>query len=187
MAGTRTCSSALKVYTTRAACLPISRLRCAGPRRLGGVRVAAAASSWAAPPHSGYHFDGSDRRFFEGWYWKVWPSAGLPCPNGLSIRCSHTYFIQASSAYKCRASNRPCFVPHHHESARSRCPTVARALRSFFQWKTRETPAAACVAWAPRSWASTTATSVNSARTHPYFGGQRTAWSWGLASNHRGQ
>jgi tocopherol cyclase len=24
-----------------------------------------------APPHSGYHFDGSARRFFEGWYWKV--------------------------------------------------------------------------------------------------------------------
>lgn len=22
-------------------------------------------------PHCGYHFDGSDRRFFEGWYWKV--------------------------------------------------------------------------------------------------------------------
>lgn len=24
-----------------------------------------------ATPHSGYHFDGSDRRFFEGWYFKV--------------------------------------------------------------------------------------------------------------------
>eukprot|EP00195_Chlamydomonas_chlamydogama_P014697 CAMPEP_0202899352 /NCGR_PEP_ID=MMETSP1392-20130828/7616_1 /ASSEMBLY_ACC=CAM_ASM_000868 /TAXON_ID=225041 /ORGANISM="Chlamydomonas chlamydogama, Strain SAG 11-48b" /LENGTH=470 /DNA_ID=CAMNT_0049585515 /DNA_START=249 /DNA_END=1661 /DNA_ORIENTATION=+ len=23
------------------------------------------------PPHSGYHFDGSPRRFFEGWYWRV--------------------------------------------------------------------------------------------------------------------
>eukprot|EP00798_Chlamydomonas_sp_ICE-L_P022637 gene22636-29781_t len=23
------------------------------------------------PPHSGYHFDGTSRRFFEGWYWKV--------------------------------------------------------------------------------------------------------------------
>ena len=23
-------------------------------------------------PHSGYHFDGSNRRFFEGWYFKVW-------------------------------------------------------------------------------------------------------------------
>ncbi|PNH09448.1 Tocopherol cyclase, chloroplastic [Tetrabaena socialis] len=22
-------------------------------------------------PHSGYHFDGTPRRFFEGWYWKV--------------------------------------------------------------------------------------------------------------------
>lgn len=22
-------------------------------------------------PHSGYHFDGSRDRFFEGWYWKV--------------------------------------------------------------------------------------------------------------------
>ncbi len=22
-------------------------------------------------PHSGYHFDGLPRRFFEGWYWKV--------------------------------------------------------------------------------------------------------------------
>ncbi|KAL6775750.1 TCY1 [Auxenochlorella protothecoides x Auxenochlorella symbiontica] len=22
-------------------------------------------------PHSGYHFDGSDRRFFEGWYWRL--------------------------------------------------------------------------------------------------------------------
>ncbi len=22
-------------------------------------------------PHSGYHFDGSPRRFFEGWYWKL--------------------------------------------------------------------------------------------------------------------
>ena len=22
-------------------------------------------------PHSGYHWDGSDRRFFEGWYYRV--------------------------------------------------------------------------------------------------------------------
>ncbi len=29
------------------------------------------------PPHSGYHWDGSDRRFFEGWYYRVTlPEAG---------------------------------------------------------------------------------------------------------------
>jgi hypothetical protein len=37
--------------------------------------VAPSASSFApafAPtPHAGYHWDGSSRRFFEGWYWKV--------------------------------------------------------------------------------------------------------------------
>ena len=31
----------------------------------------AAARSFQPPPHSGYHFDGSPRRFFEGWYFKV--------------------------------------------------------------------------------------------------------------------
>jgi hypothetical protein len=25
----------------------------------------------AATPHSGYHFDGTPRRFFEGWYFRV--------------------------------------------------------------------------------------------------------------------
>ncbi len=29
-------------------------------------------------PHSGYHFDGSNRRFFEGWYFKV-------CSSSLTI------------------------------------------------------------------------------------------------------
>jgi hypothetical protein len=29
------------------------------------------SSSSVTTPHSGYHWDGSDRRFFEGWYWKV--------------------------------------------------------------------------------------------------------------------
>ncbi|GBF94640.1 tocopherol cyclase [Raphidocelis subcapitata] len=33
--------------------------------------AAASSSSWAPVPHSGYHFDGSSRRFFEGWYWRV--------------------------------------------------------------------------------------------------------------------
>lgn len=31
----------------------------------------AAARTFQPPPHSGYHFDGSPRRFFEGWYFKV--------------------------------------------------------------------------------------------------------------------
>lgn len=26
---------------------------------------------WLPTPHSGYHWDGSDRRFFEGWYYRV--------------------------------------------------------------------------------------------------------------------
>lgn len=26
---------------------------------------------WRPTPHSGYHWDGSDRRFFEGWYYRV--------------------------------------------------------------------------------------------------------------------
>ncbi|KAI8472481.1 MAG: tocopherol cyclase-domain-containing protein [Monoraphidium minutum] len=47
-----------------------------GARRAAAVRLRAAqqnelAPSWVPPPHSGYHFDGSGRRFFEGWYWKV--------------------------------------------------------------------------------------------------------------------
>ncbi|HEY9883963.1 MAG TPA: tocopherol cyclase family protein, partial [Thermosynechococcaceae cyanobacterium] len=28
-------------------------------------------SSRLQTPHSGYHWDGSDRRFFEGWYYRV--------------------------------------------------------------------------------------------------------------------
>ncbi|GFR52594.1 hypothetical protein Agub_g15190, partial [Astrephomene gubernaculifera] len=38
--------------------------RVSRPRRL---RVACSVTT----PHSGYHFDGTGRRFFEGWYWKV--------------------------------------------------------------------------------------------------------------------
>jgi hypothetical protein len=34
----------------------------------------------ASPLASGYHFDGSGRRFFEGWYWKV--GAGLRFGRG---------------------------------------------------------------------------------------------------------
>lgn len=30
-----------------------------------------AVSNDLTTPHSGYHFDGSRDRFFEGWYWKV--------------------------------------------------------------------------------------------------------------------
>ena len=29
-------------------------------------------------PHSGYHWDGTDGRFFEGWYFKVEPSVRAP-------------------------------------------------------------------------------------------------------------
>ncbi|KAG2447103.1 hypothetical protein HYH02_007852 [Chlamydomonas schloesseri] len=36
-----------------------------GRRRLAPVRAS------VTTPHSGYHFDGLPRRFFEGWYWKV--------------------------------------------------------------------------------------------------------------------
>ncbi|KAL6747380.1 tocopherol cyclase-domain-containing protein [Haematococcus lacustris] len=39
------------------------------PSALTGSSQTAAAS--VTTPHSGYHYDGSPRRFFEGWYWKV--------------------------------------------------------------------------------------------------------------------
>ena len=29
------------------------------------------SGDFSQTPHSGYHFDGTPRRFFEGWYWKV--------------------------------------------------------------------------------------------------------------------
>ena len=50
--------------------------RCCKPlllahRHSRATRRVVAASAWAPTPHSGYHFDGSPRRFFEGWYWKV--------------------------------------------------------------------------------------------------------------------
>lgn len=37
----------------------------------GRVRASAASASEVLTPHSGYHFDGTNRRFFEGWYFKV--------------------------------------------------------------------------------------------------------------------
>ena len=44
----------------------------ARPRLQGKLRQCrVAAQSSLRTPHSGYHFDGSDRRFFEGWYFKV--------------------------------------------------------------------------------------------------------------------
>jgi hypothetical protein len=36
-----------------------------------GVAAADAAAAALRTPHAGYHFDGTPRRFFEGWYWKV--------------------------------------------------------------------------------------------------------------------
>jgi hypothetical protein len=35
------------------------------------VAAADAAAGALRTPHAGYHFDGTPRRFFEGWYWKV--------------------------------------------------------------------------------------------------------------------
>lgn len=35
------------------------------------VKAPAASASEVLTPHSGYHFDGTNRRFFEGWYFKV--------------------------------------------------------------------------------------------------------------------
>jgi hypothetical protein len=40
-------------------------------RRGRGCSVHAADVSELLTPHSGYHFDGTNRRFFEGWYFKV--------------------------------------------------------------------------------------------------------------------
>jgi hypothetical protein len=40
-------------------------------RRGRDYRVHAADVSDLLTPHSGYHFDGTNRRFFEGWYFKV--------------------------------------------------------------------------------------------------------------------
>ena len=34
-------------------------------------RIAAAGRSSTLAPHSGYHYDDSGRRFFEGWYFKA--------------------------------------------------------------------------------------------------------------------
>lgn len=39
------------------------------PARTTRLRIS--ADSALTTPHSGYHFDGSNRRFFEGWYFKV--------------------------------------------------------------------------------------------------------------------
>jgi tocopherol cyclase len=41
------------------------------PSRQRQVAADAAARTFQPPPHSGYHYDGSSRRFFEGWYFKV--------------------------------------------------------------------------------------------------------------------
>jgi hypothetical protein len=54
-------------HTTR---LHVSR---APGRARGLVR---AAGQFVATPHSGYHWDGTPRRFFEGWYWKVGQGRG---------------------------------------------------------------------------------------------------------------
>lgn len=55
--------------------LPLNqRIRLKARRALSPSVLAqyhASSSGLVSTPHSGYHYDGSPRRFFEGWYWKV--------------------------------------------------------------------------------------------------------------------
>jgi hypothetical protein len=44
--------------------------RCVRPRAASSRHGNGTAAAYTTP-HSGYHWDGTDRRFFEGWYWKV--------------------------------------------------------------------------------------------------------------------
>ena len=47
-------------------------------------RLRASAASLVTTPHSGYHFDYTNRRFFEGWYFKVRATlfpVGMPACN----------------------------------------------------------------------------------------------------------
>eukprot|EP00879_Flechtneria_rotunda_P016277 GHRR01017030.1.p1 GENE.GHRR01017030.1~~GHRR01017030.1.p1 ORF type:complete len:251 (+),score=65.45 GHRR01017030.1:173-925(+) len=53
-----------------AACTYRAVRGCPGRARLCS-RVSPSSQSIVTTPHSGYHWDGSSRRFFEGWYFKV--------------------------------------------------------------------------------------------------------------------
>ena len=44
-------------------------LTCTRGRKL--ERLRSSAATLATTPHSGYHYDDTNRRFFEGWYFKV--------------------------------------------------------------------------------------------------------------------
>lgn len=64
----------------------------AGLRRRSGVAPLRAAP--AQTPHSGYHFDGSPRRFFEGWYFKV----ALPDAPGAQLAWMYSVELPAGGA-----------------------------------------------------------------------------------------
>ena len=59
----------------------------------------------ALTPHSGYHFDGSSRRFFEGWYFKV--SLSLCQPSSAAKNFKRRTRVQVTHT----CSSQTCPVP----------------------------------------------------------------------------
>lgn len=55
--------------------LTLFPVRVSDSSRCGKLRrLRASAASVLTTPHSGYHYDDTARRFFEGWYFKVLPT-----------------------------------------------------------------------------------------------------------------
>jgi hypothetical protein len=92
-------------------------------RRVRAAAAAAASSSFGgrpAPadvltPHSGYHFDGSSRRFFEGWYFKVGVFVGMRSCGVRVAACAC-----AEGAWG-RPGLRGAARPHTHGAAHAQC------------------------------------------------------------------
>lgn len=109
-----------------------------------------AGSEVVTTPHSGYHYDGSKRQFFEGWYWKVTANdgtsfafiysledpAGVSSKGGVGVQVvgpgDGDYLCHFSSHTSCFwASNRglelgATFEPGESPAPRKMTPQVGR-------------------------------------------------------------
>jgi hypothetical protein len=136
---------------------PIASIHLRARTRLAPSNAASGRqlSGLVATPHSGYHFDGSNRRFFEGWYWKVTADDGtsfaliysVEDPAGGSLQGGVGVQIMGPKHgdYLCQFSrDTSCFWADPHQLAlgatlRPRTATVPRAMTSHvgqpgFQW-----------------------------------------------------
>jgi len=96
--------------------LPSTHPRCKTQKHCNRKNFACNVASLLTTPHSGYHFDSTGRRFFEGWYFKVRVKCACRTRRAkykakvtcASLECKRVWLLHASFSQSAKFIEKPC-------------------------------------------------------------------------------